>query len=83
MLVVALLAVMLSPLAAGAVRREAAPAAVAPQVVVVRDGDTLWSIASRIRPGVDPRETVVAISAANGVDAGELVAGQTLVVPSG
>lgn len=47
---------------------------------VVRDGDTLWSIALRLSPGSDPRPIVDALATANGIDAGELVPGQTLVL---
>ena len=47
---------------------------------VVRQGDTLWSIAKRLSPGSDPRQVVDLLSATNGVDAGRLVPGQTLVV---
>jgi Tfp pilus assembly protein FimV len=83
----ALLAVLMSPLAAGAVRRgePSAPAAqqVPAQVVVVRSGDTLWSIAQRVRPGDDPRQVVGEIAAANGVQAGALTVGASLVVPLG
>jgi nucleoid-associated protein YgaU len=50
---------------------------------VVRQGDTLWAIALRLAPGRDPRPLVDAISAANGVDAGALVPGRTLVIPTG
>lgn len=50
---------------------------------VVRDGDTLWSIATRLVPGEDPRPVVDAIAATNGVSAGALVPGQTLVIPAG
>jgi nucleoid-associated protein YgaU len=49
--------------------------------VVVHDGDTLWSIAERLAPGEDPRPLVDAISVANGVGAGSLMPGQTLVIP--
>jgi Tfp pilus assembly protein FimV len=49
---------------------------------VVRAGDTLWSIARRLAPAEDPRPLVDAISGANGVDAGGLVPGRTLVIPS-
>jgi Tfp pilus assembly protein FimV len=84
-LAIALVAVVLSPLAAGAVRRgeaPAPPAATRPvQLVVVRDGDTLWSIAERVRPDQDPRITVDAIVSTNAVDAGALVPGQSLAVP--
>lgn len=50
---------------------------------VVRQGDTMWSIAQRLAPGEDPRAVVDAISAANGVRAGELAPGQTLLLPVG
>jgi LysM repeat protein len=79
----ALIAVLLSPLAAGAVRRGEAPAPAAQQVVVVRSGDTLWSIAQRVRPGDDPRVVASLIASANGVDAGSLTVGASLVVPVG
>ncbi len=83
----ALIAVLMSPLAAGAVRRgePSAPAAqqVPPQVVVVQAGDTLWSIAERVRPGDDPREVAAEIATVNGVQAGGLRVGASLVVPLG
>jgi Tfp pilus assembly protein FimV len=79
----ALVAVLLSPLGAGAVRRGEAPAPPARQaIVVVQPGDTLWDIAQRVRPGADPRDTVILIQEANGVDAGTLQVGQSLVVPA-
>ena len=48
---------------------------------MVREGDTLWTIARRLAPGSDPRPIVDVLSAANGLDAGRIVPGQTLVVP--
>ena len=78
----ALVAVLLSPLAAGAVRR-GEPAPAAQEVIVVRAGDTLWSIAQRIRPGDDPRQVAGQIAAANGVQPGGLTVGASLVVPLG
>jgi nucleoid-associated protein YgaU len=48
---------------------------------VVRPGDTLWSIATELRPGEDPRPVVDALVLANRVDPGDLVPGQQLVVP--
>jgi Tfp pilus assembly protein FimV len=78
---VALAAVLLSPLAAGAVRRGEASDPPPQRVVVVRAGDTLWSIARRVRPDADPRDTVEAIVETNPVDAGSLVPGQSLAVP--
>ncbi len=50
-------------------------------VVVVRSGDTLWSIAERTERGVDPRALVGAIVARNDVDPGSLVPGQSVVIP--
>jgi Tfp pilus assembly protein FimV len=80
----ALVAVLLSPLAAAAVRPGHAPASAPPvpvERVVVGDGDTLWSIAQRVRPDADPRMTVDAIVRSNDVDAGSLIPGETLSVP--
>ncbi|MGA9159320.1 MAG: LysM peptidoglycan-binding domain-containing protein [Actinomycetota bacterium] len=47
---------------------------------VVREGDTLWSIARRVSPGDDPRPLVDTLATVNRIDAGELVPGQTLVI---
>jgi Tfp pilus assembly protein FimV len=77
----ALVAVLMSPLAAGAVRRGEPSAPAAQQVVVVQAGDTLWSIAQRVRPGDDPRVVAGEITAANGVQPGALAVGSSLVVP--
>ena len=78
----ALVAVLMSPLAAAAVRPGEAPAPLATRTIVVQPGDTLWSIAQRVRPGTDPRETVALIQQRNDVAAGDLQAGQSLVVPT-
>lgn len=59
------------------------PVQVSSTSYVVRQGDTLWSIAERVAPGQDPRPVVDALAAANGVDPGALVPGQALVVPDG
>ncbi len=53
-----------------------------PRTYVVRPGDTLWSIARRSSPSVDPRLVVGAIASANGVDPGALVPGQELSIPA-
>jgi LysM repeat protein len=50
---------------------------------VVKAGDTLWSIAERVGSEGDPRPMVDAIAASNGVDPGELIPGQTLLIPAG
>lgn len=71
------------PAAANALHADAS-APHAPTVeYVVRQGDTLWAIAVRSAPQRDPREVVDLIGAANGLDGGAIVPGQTLVVPVG
>jgi len=80
---VALVAVLTSPLAAGAVRRGEPSAPAAQQAVVVQAGDTLWSIAERVRPGDDPRLVAGEIAMTNGVQPGALTVGATLLVPLG
>lgn len=54
---------------------------VAHRTYVVRQGDTLWTIATRVAEGDDPRPLVQAIEAENGVGAAELVPGMTLSIP--
>ncbi|RFU18987.1 LysM peptidoglycan-binding domain-containing protein [Geodermatophilus marinus] len=50
--------------------------------VVVRSGDTLWSIAGEVAgDGADVRAVVDAIQELNQLDAGVLVPGQVLVLP--
>lgn len=49
---------------------------------VVRSGDTLWSIATRLEPSEDPRLVVDAIATANRLDPASLVPGQELRIPS-
>ena len=59
------------------------PVRVSSTSYVVRQGDTLWSIAQRISPGQDPRPVVDALASANELDPGMLMPGRTLVLPSG
>jgi len=49
------------------------------RVYTVEPGDTLWSIARRLRPGDDPRPMVDELAAQ--VHGGSLQAGQRLVLP--
>lgn len=50
----------------------------APATVTVRPGDTLWSIASRIAPGTDPRAEVDALQRINHLAGVDLAPGQVL-----
>ncbi len=49
--------------------------------IVVRSGQTLWSIASAAEPTADPRLVVQQIMAANGMTTADVAAGQLLWVP--
>jgi LysM repeat protein len=49
---------------------------------VVRPGDSLWVIATRDLPGVDPRRAIEAIESANGLSGPDLVPGQALRIPA-
>lgn len=60
----------------------AAAEARSPRTYVVRPGDTLWSIATRLAPSTDPRLMVDAITSTNGLDPAVLVPGQELSIPS-
>jgi predicted Zn-dependent protease len=58
-------------------------AVVANHSVVVRSGETMWAIAARELPGIDPREGISRIRTLNGMDATDvLVAGATLDIPT-
>lgn len=72
------------PAAAHALR--GAPVQVRPVAVhryVVQPGDTLWSIATRLQTGRDPRQVVDAVARRNGLQDASLVPGQVLVLPAG
>jgi nucleoid-associated protein YgaU len=49
---------------------------------LVREGDTLWAIASRLAPSQDPRPVIQAIQDANHVDGASLVPGAELQIPA-
>jgi|SRR5215469_13233910 len=49
--------------------------------IVVRPGQTLWSIASTAEPGADPRDVVQQIMTANAMSGTTISAGQLLWVP--
>jgi hypothetical protein len=83
----ALLLVTLAWLA-GAARAQAAHAGGSPghpyqglRAVVVRPGETLWSIAQRAEPGADPRAVIQEIIDINALSSGSVAAGERLWVP--
>jgi LysM repeat protein len=51
--------------------------------VVVRPGQTLWSIASRAEPAADPRLVIQQIIEVNGLSGPVIQPGQSLWVPRG
>ncbi len=51
------------------------------QVVIADDHDTLWSIATRTRPNVDPRITVQRIIDLNDLNGAIIQPGQRLILP--
>lgn len=50
-------------------------------MVTVRSGDSLWSIAERALPQMDPRDAVIALRDANDINGSALTPGQLLRVP--
>lgn len=60
---------------------QSATAPPAPRVVTVAPGDTLWSIATRVAPGADPRAEVAALQVRNGLTGVDLLPGEVLHVP--
>lgn len=57
-------------------------AAVSFERVVVLPGDTLWSIATEIAPGADPREVIDDIQRLNLLQGGQIIVGQQLAIPA-
>ena len=73
-----------SPTSPSSPTSAAAPSAAgvaAPPTVIVEPGDTLWSIAAEVAPGVDVRVVVDRLVALNGT--APIVPGQQLEVPAG
>ncbi|MFB5067236.1 MAG: LysM peptidoglycan-binding domain-containing protein [Candidatus Wallacebacter cryptica] len=56
-------------------------AATATAEITVSYGDTLWTIAQRIAPGIDPRKVVWEIQTMNEIESARIFPGQTLQVP--
>jgi nucleoid-associated protein YgaU len=81
-LILLALAVLVAGCALIGLARASAPASArpseAPLTVLVRPGDTLWAIASRIAPERDPRAEVTVLQQLNGLTGAELAPGQVL-----
>jgi hypothetical protein len=76
----AALAVLVFSLSGSATGSAERGAPVPVRVVQVESGDTLWSIATRVAPGEDPRDVVDEIQDLNNID-GSLLVGTQLAVP--
>jgi len=50
--------------------------------VTLKAGQSLWSLAEDIAPGVDPRDVVSDILSVNQLDSGSVQAGQRLMLPA-
>lgn len=79
-------ALVLTGVVSGPMARALAPTGeldlVSSRTRVVRDGDTLWSIASALAPERDPREVIGEIEQLNQGISNSLVQGQVLYIPS-
>lgn len=51
--------------------------------VLVLPGETLWSIAGEVDPKADRRDVILEIRDLNGMQSSQVLAGQTLLVPTG
>jgi nucleoid-associated protein YgaU len=63
--------------------RGGTPAAGSVRRVVVRQGETLWGIATRVDPAADPRVIIGEIVDLNSLSGTAIQAGQVLLVPAG
>jgi LysM repeat protein len=61
--------------------RASSDPATPPPTVTVRSGDTLWEIASAVRPGRDARESVAELRELNHLTGYDLQPGQVLTLP--
>ena len=57
------------------------PASVSVAYATVASGESLWAIAQRVAPNVDPRDWIDQVMDLNGMNDTNVVAGQRLVVP--
>ena len=79
---VAVTALLLGPAAGTAAASGDAATHMTATTLVVRQGDTLWSIATRVAPHADPRETITALRELNNLDQPAVYVGQRLIIPT-
>jgi LysM repeat protein len=82
MSLVAVAAVLLGPAAGTAAASSNTAIHMTGTTLVVRSGDTLWSIATRVAPNADPRETITALRELNNLDQTAVYVGQRLIIPT-
>ena len=78
----ALLPIVAAFLLIGTRSAQAETAMPATAIIKIEAGQTLWDVAAAIAPNEDPRATIWAIKALNGLQTSEVQAGQALVVPA-
>ena len=78
----ALLPIVAAFLLIGTRSAQAETAMPATAIIKIEAGQTLWDVAVAIAPNEDPRATIWAIKALNGLATSEVQAGQALVVPA-
>lgn len=78
---IAALAVVFSTLQSQAAGASAHAAKASFTYVYVAPGDTLWSIATKYAPDVDPQQEIIDIQNLNALTSAELVPGQRLALP--
>lgn len=61
--------------------RRVGPGSLQTEEILVKSGDTLWSIAAETAPEMDPRATIDWIVRANGLSTLRIRPGQRLLVP--
>jgi Tfp pilus assembly protein FimV len=66
----------------GRVSSQAAAPPAAPRQVVVAPGETLWDLAVRSQPQMDPRLTVQALMSLNHLQSSRLTPGEVLLLPA-
>ena len=81
LMVLALVASVASAVLFTTASRASDDPATPPPTITVRSGDTLWDIATEVRPGRDARGAVAELRRLNHLDGYDLQPGQILILP--